>query len=92
MVEKELQKKPMIIGPKWRQEPEKYIASVVYLFQDSDEIEISAIGSNQFMLERLVKLFDIFNVKEINRRRENVRDMIATVCKLKNMNSEKDIT
>lgn len=48
-----------------------YIPSIVYHFQDSDEIEISAAGSNIPKMEYLIKLFTVFNVREESRAFEN---------------------
>lgn len=79
----ETEKKRIIIGSK---NISAYIPAVVFELSKSDEIELSAVGSNVNKLERLVRLVSDMSCKPIlekSRKIEKFREIDATICILR---------
>ena len=60
-----------------------YIPAAFFAFEQYDEIILSGMGSNINKLERMVKMFSRFGVKETQRKIEDLRDSKITVVTLK---------
>lgn len=60
-----------------------YAFPILYAFENATKIELSAIGNNINMMERLVKMYSNLGVDEINRRKEKFKDTTALIITLK---------